>query len=121
MKKLARITEIIKKEPYKITCRWTTGEIRVIDFYLEFEKWQKENNTNLLQLKNYETFENVTIKDGTLQWYSAKISFTGLDGKTKTQPLDIDPDNLYEKSKPISCYKLILDENYTEQNNKIVA
>ena len=100
MKNLPRITEIIKIEPYKITCRWTTAEIRVIDFKPEFEKWQKSNNLVLLQLKDYETFENVAIKDGTLQWYSVKVSFTGLDGKTKKQHLDIDPDYIYNQSKP---------------------
>ena len=31
MDKLPRITEIIKVEPFKVTVRWTTGEIRVID------------------------------------------------------------------------------------------
>ena len=120
MRKLERITEIIKKEPYKITCRWTTGEIRVIDFKPEFEKWQKTNNIILLQLKDYEKFKNVTIKDGTLQWYSIKISYTGLDGKIKTQPLDIDPDNLYKQSKSISLYKLVLDTTYVEHSRLVV-
>ncbi len=120
MKNLARITEIIKIEPFKITCRWTTGEMRVIDFKPEFNKWQKSNNTLLLQLEIYEKFENVTIKDGTLQWYSVIITFTGLDGAVETQPLDIDSDNLYNMSNPISQYKLVLNTKSDEQKYAMI-
>lgn len=120
MKNLPRITEIIKIEPFKITCRWTTGEIRVIDFDPEFEKWQKLDKTILLQLKDYEKFENVVIKDGTLQWYSIGVSFTGLDGKLKTKPLDLDPDVLYQQSNSISLYKLVLNKASTEQKQAII-
>lgn len=109
MKKLPRITEIIKIEPYKITCRWTTGEIRVIDFVTKYKDWKDSGNEILLKLKDYSKFENVTIKDGTLQWYSVEISFTGIDGTKKTQALDIDPDVLYKQSKSISSYKLVLE------------
>lgn len=120
MKNLPRITEIIKIEPYKITCRWTTGEIRVIDFKTEFKNWQKSNNKMLLQLKDYSKFENVTIKDGTLQWYSVEVSYTGTDGKIKTQPLDVDPDNLYKQSKSISLYKLVLNTASSEQKHAVI-
>ena len=109
MKNLARITEIIKIEPFKITCRWTTGEIRVSDFKDDFEKWKKSSNKDLLKLKNYANFENVNLKDGTLQWNSILISFRGLDGKKQKQALDIDPDRLYKQSKSISLYKLVLN------------
>jgi hypothetical protein len=120
MKNLARITEIIKIEPFKITCRWTTGEIRVIDFKPEFEKWQKSNNKLLLQLEVYEKFENVTIKDGTLQWYSVSVPYTGLDGNINTQPLDLDPDNLYQQSKSISLYRLVLNNSIMEQEYAMI-
>lgn len=115
MKKLVRITEILKIEPFKITCRWTTGEIRVVDFTPEFEKWEKNNSPFFLDLQDYEKFENVTVKDGTLQWYSVNVFFTGIDGKQNSQPLDFDPDNLYKLSKPFSSYKLVLDTSINEQ------
>ena len=121
MKNLSRITEIIKIEPFKITCRWTTGEIRVVDFKNEFEKWKKTNNKILLQLNDYEIFENVTIKDGTLQWYSASISYTGIDGKSKTKPLDLDPDILFKISNSISKYKLVLNTSLSKQNKYAIA
>ncbi len=119
MKNLPRITEIIKIEPFKITCRWTTGEVKVNDLELEFNEWQKVNNTKLLKLMIYDDFKNVTIKDGTLQWYSIMISFTGLNGKLNTQALDIDPDTLYEKSELISRYKLVLDTKNKEKEYAI--
>ena len=119
MKNLPRISEIIKIEPFKITCRWTTGEVKVNDFELEFNEWEKVNNTMLLKLMAYDDFKNVTIKDGTLQWYSIMISFTGLNGKSNTQALDIDPDNLYKKSELISRYKLVLNTKNKEEKYAI--
>ncbi len=120
MKKFDRITEIIKIEPFKITCRWTTGEIRVIDFTNEFEKWKKNNSPFLTELVNYEKFQNVTVKDGTLLWYSVNVFFTGLDGKQNHQPLDIDPESLYSLSKPISHYRLVLNNSITEDKYVVV-
>ena len=107
MKHLPRITEIIKIEPFKISCRWTTAEVRVVDFEMEFDKWEKQGNQLLCQLKDYSNFENVVVKDGTLQWPSIQVSYTGLDGKPTNQPLDLDPDVLYEISKALSLYLLI--------------
>jgi len=120
MKNLPRITEIIKIEPFKITCRWTTGEIMVIDFETKFKKWETTNNTVLLELKDYRKFENVIIKDGTLQWYSVKTSFNGIDGKLKTEPLDFDPDVLYRQSNSISLYKLVLSKGLSEQKKELI-
>jgi len=120
MKHLPRITEIIKIEPFKITCRWTTGEIMVIDFDTEFKKWQTSKNTTLLQLTDYEKFENVIIKDGTLQWYSVGVSFTGLDGELRTEPLDLDPDILYQQSNSIFLYKLVLTRKSKKHKEAIV-
>ena len=54
-------------------------------------------------------FENVLVKDGTLQWNSVTINFTDLKGNMQTQPLDLDPDVLYQKSKPISFYRLVIN------------
>lgn len=115
MKNLPRITEIIKIEPFKITCRWSSGEIKVTDFEQEFKEWQEKEKKMLYPLQNYDNFENVIVKDGTLQWYSILIDYTDLKGKKQTQPLDLDPDVLYQKSKPISLYRLVMN---TEKVNK---
>ncbi len=107
MKNLPRITEIIKIEAFKITCRWTTGEIKVMDFETEFSKWKTNNQLFLLKLKNFNKFENVAIKDGTLQWNSIKVCFTALNGEKVTNFLDLDPDMLYKKSNSLDKYQLI--------------
>ena len=62
--------------------------------------------------------KNVTIKDGTLQWYSVMLNYTGLSGKKNQKLLELDPDNLYEQSKPISIYKLVLDTNISEKESE---
>ncbi|MCF8373374.1 MAG: hypothetical protein K9H64_17275 [Bacteroidales bacterium] len=109
MKDLPRITEIIKIEPFKITCRWTTGEVRVNDLEPEFEKWEESGRNFIMPLKEYENFENVVVKDGTLQWPSVEISYTDLNGITQSQALDFDPDVLYRESKSLSVYKLVMN------------
>jgi len=117
MNTLPRITEIIKIEPYKITCRWSTAEIRVLDFEKEFDKWEKAGKSFLIPLKNYEKFENVSVSDGTLQWYSVLLSYKDLKGNTQSKPLDLDPDVLYNISKPISLYKLVITKS--NQSRKV--
>lgn len=118
MKNLPRITEIIKIEPFKITCRWSSGEIMVTDFEQEFKEWQEKGKKMLYPLQDYNNFENVIVKDGTLQWYSVMINYTDLKGKEQTQPLDIDPDVLYQKSNSISLYKLVIN---TDKTNRKMA
>ena len=107
MKNMPRITEIIKIEPYKITCRWSTGEILVMDFEQEFFQWETSGQTKLLALKEYNHFRNVGIKDGTLQWQSVQVTFNDLNGEQQTQSLDLDPDVIYRQSQPITHYWLV--------------
>jgi hypothetical protein len=117
MKNLPRITEVIKIEPFKITCRWNSGEIMVIDFEQEFKEWKEKGKEMFYPLEDYNNFENVIVKDGTLQWYSVLINYTDLRGSKQTQPLDLDPDILYQKSKPISHYRLV--KNTAKANNDL--
>jgi len=103
-----RITEIIKVEPFKITCKWTTGEVRVIDFEPQFDEWKLTNYELLLPLLSFENFRYVMVNDtGTLQWVNIQTSFTGFNGEICHAPLDMCPDTLYNESKSIKYYKLV--------------
>jgi hypothetical protein len=111
MKNLPRITEIIKIEPFKITARWNTGEILVMDFENWFAKWEAEKNANLLKINDFENFKYASVSEsGTLQWVNIPIQFQGLNQQILTAPLDIDPDVLYQNSQPIEKYRLVLAE-----------
>lgn len=103
--KIHHIVQILDVEPFKITCKWDTGEVRVNDLEPRFPEW--EGHPHLHPLLDYKIFRGVTIgEDGTLQWPSVPVTVTFL-GKTITEPLDLDPVTLYETSKPRSAYRLV--------------
>ncbi len=109
--KLPRITEIIKVKPFKITCKWSTGEILVTDFEIFFEKWKHETNQLLMVLSDYQKFKYVSISESnTLQWVNINLSAKHFDGTIKTYPLDLCPDVLYSTSQPLKKYKLVPEE-----------
>jgi len=111
MKKLPRITEILKIEPFKITCRWTTGEILVTDFERFFGKWKAENYQLMYPLFDFDTFRYASVSDSnTLQWLNVSYEFKNFDGQTTKTPLDLCPDVLYENSTPLKKYRLQLCE-----------
>ncbi len=97
-KVLPRITKILQTEPFKLLTIWNNAEIREIDFEPMFQMWQKNGEMNLLKIQDFDVFKNVSISlSRTLQWENIPISFT-FKGKTSSQPLELDPDVLYENS-----------------------
>ena len=101
MKLLPRITKILKVEPFKIHLLWNNSEVREIDFTELFLKWQQDGNTNLLRLKDFDTFKQVRLSEHrTLEWTNLPIEVT-FQGKTQAFPLELDPDVLYQNSQLI--------------------
>jgi hypothetical protein len=112
MSHLPRITEIIKVEPFKITCRWSTGEVRVIDFELLFQEWKLAESLSERPLLSYDIFKYVSISEQkTLQWVNVLIEhkFWDESGEMSQQksPLTYDADALYSRSKPLESYRLV--------------
>lgn len=105
--RIPHITQLLKVEPFKVTCLWNTGEVRVKEFEEDLKQWQADEYELLLPLVDYDTFRYVSVGGtGTLQWVNVPITFT-FDGETRTEPLDLDPIVLYETSKPLSAYRLV--------------
>ena len=102
------ITQILKIEPFKITCLWNTGEVMVNDFEEEFSV---SNYLDVFyQLINYEIFKYASVsEEGTLQWVNLPMKMNIL-GKETEAPFDIDPVTLYDKSHSIREYKLVMTE-----------
>lgn len=110
MRTIPRITEIIKTEPYKVTVRWTTGEIRVIDFEELFDKWGTTRNDDEWILLDRELFESVRLgEDKTLEWpiFVEHLAFENDVPVKKLSPISFDPIVLYEASHPIENYRLV--------------
>ena len=98
MKSLPRITKILKVNSFKILTIWNNAEVREINFEPLFQIWEQNNNTNLLQLHDYAQFQQVKVSDQhTLAWDNLPVTFQ-FKGQSFTQPLELDPDVLYENS-----------------------
>ena len=113
MSRLPRITEIIKVEPFKITCRWSTGEVRVIDFELVFQKWNLAESSPERSLLTYDIFKFVSVSEQkTLQWVNILFehNYWNESGEVGIQksPLTYDADELYRLSQPLEFYRLVL-------------
>ncbi len=111
MNRLPRITEILKVEPFKVTCRWTTGEIRVVDFEELMNRWQITESALEAPLRDYETFRFVSVGEGrTLQWVTVPIRHRAFDGDGRASetasPLAFDPDVLYAESVSLEEFRL---------------
>ena len=97
-KMLPRIAKILKIEPFKILTLWNNAEIREIDFVPLLQIWKKDNEETLLKLQDFTVFSKVSISSShTLQWENLPIQFS-FKSKTSIQPLELDPDVLFEKS-----------------------
>jgi DNA-binding XRE family transcriptional regulator len=93
---LHTVLEIRHIEPFRITCLWNTGEVRVNDF----TPYLRGKNARLHGLADAAAFEQVHIVDGTLQWPQVLVS--GLHkGNLTEQPLTLDPEVLYIESQLI--------------------
>ena len=98
IKSLPRLTKIKKIEPFKVWTLWNNAEIREIDFDPLFQIWRQQKDENLLKLSDFEVFKQVSISESrTLEWKNLPITFT-FKGKTSVQPLELDPDVLYQNS-----------------------
>ncbi len=107
MNKLPKITEIIKIEPFKIICRWNTGEILVTDFEVFFKKWKQEEYKLMYPLFDYDNFKYATISStNTIQWLNVTYELKNFDGTIIKTHLDLCPDVLYSNSKSLKKYKL---------------
>ena len=88
-----RIIEILKVEPFKVTCLWNNGDIRLNDFADKIEIFkQSERYKSLL---DFEVFSQVSVNEGdTLTWEN--IRFRNTVGNLT--PISFDPDILFEES-----------------------
>ncbi len=53
--------EIISVEPFKITLRFNTGEIRQVDLAEKLNEWATSPQSKFAELKDYEIFKRVKL------------------------------------------------------------
>ena len=95
---LPRIKRILAVEPYKITCLWNTGEVRIIDFqpYIVDSK----PKSPIAHLADKQLFREVKTDGRTLYWDNL-LTMIDYDGSQHRAPLDFDPDVIYQQSRLI--------------------
>lgn len=88
-----RIIEILKVEPFKVTCLWNNGDIRLNDFTDKIEIFKQSER--LKPLLDFDKFSQVSINQGnTLSWKVIRNN-----NLTEKLPLiSFDPDILFEES-----------------------
>lgn len=94
------IKQIIKVEPYTVTCLWNDNEIRKIDLTEFILRHVENKNNSYYQLINKKRFSDVKC-DGTSLYWENGIVILDYDGTEKSGPLDIDPDFLYNLSEAV--------------------
>ncbi len=79
------VKEIIDIEPFKLTLRFNTGEIRQVNLAEKMNEWATTPQSKFAELKNYEVFKQVKLNSDfeTLVWENG---------------IDLCPDVLYELS-----------------------
>ncbi len=108
MKTTYKVTEIIKIEPFKITCRWSNGEIRVIDFEPILNKWNLHPGELSYKVTDFNYFKYASIGEGnTICWPNILIKHHNFSKGEIESPLSLCPNNLYSQSKPINHFKLV--------------
>ncbi len=83
------IKEILEVKAYKVTVRFNTDEVRVIDLEEKLQEWGKRPGSKFSQLLDPDYFNSVYLEEGaeTLAWNNG---------------IDLDPEVLYEMSVEIN-------------------
>jgi hypothetical protein len=111
-RQLIRPKKILEIEPYKVVMLWSNGEIRVNDFTTDVDKWNTGANKYLVKLVAPKAFMTAFIQENTLAFSGVKVKVPGISG---SQPLDLDPDVLYQESKKIGIS--VSPEEISKPNN----
>ena len=83
------ITELISAEPYKLTLKFKTGEIRQVDLETKLNEWASNPKSKFAELKDPEYFKNVKLDPD----FNSVVWENGID---------LCPDVLYDLSSEIN-------------------
>jgi hypothetical protein len=94
-RRIIRPQKLIHVEPFRVVVLWSNGEIRSNDFTAKVEQWKNGRNKHLAKLAKPEVFLSATIHENALAFKRIRLVVPGIPG---TQPLDLDPDVMFEES-----------------------
>ena len=79
------VKEIVAVEPFKLTLKFNTGEVRMLDLEDKLNEWAVNPQSKFAELKDFENFQKVSLDENfdTLVWENG---------------IDLCPDVLYNLS-----------------------
>jgi len=92
---MIRPKKLIQVDAFKVVLLWSNGEIRSNDFTEKVEQWKHGRNKQLAKLANPDVFMSAAIHGNALAFKKIKLRVPGIES---TQPLDLDPDVMFEES-----------------------
>ncbi len=92
---MIRPKKLIQVDAFKVVLLWSNGEIRSNDFTEKVEQWKHGRNKQLAKLANPDVFMSAAIHGNALAFKKIKLRVPGIKG---AQPLDLDPDVMFEES-----------------------
>jgi len=99
MRSIKRILKIHEIDGYKVSCLFSNGESRIIDFKKLFQAWElKAGDIAYPLLASEKEFQQIALVDGTFVWKNIPINSTDEDGNPTVYFFDLDPIVLYENS-----------------------
>lgn len=99
MRAVKRIIKIHELDEYKVTCLFSNGESRIIDFKKVFNQWKvKKGDIEYPLTKSLKEFQQIKIVDGTFVWKNIKFKSKDENGKEVIYYFDLDPIVMYELS-----------------------
>ena len=98
---LHRIQKIISAQPYNIVCEWTNGEIRKIELETKLKEWASPAHSIYKGLLDKNIFIKVALDpDSKTLFWDGLLNMIDTSGTKVKAALDLDPEVLYEMSRP---------------------
>ncbi len=119
LRKIPRILKINRVRGYLVSCIFSNGESRLIDFekFFKAQKRRKGHPASIL-LKNLEEFRQIEVIENTIGWKNVGTSGKDIDGKEQFYYFDLDPIVLYENSEPDESRSLEIGQMIRAERKK---
>ena len=119
LRKVPRILKINRVRGYTISCLFSNGESRVIDFKKFFgRKKLSKNHPARILLTDIKEFRRIEIIEHTIGWRNVGIKSKDIDGNEQFYYFDLDPIVLYENSEPDDSRSLKIGEMIRSERKK---
>jgi DNA-binding XRE family transcriptional regulator len=99
--KIPRILKIISIDDLELTCIFSNGETRKLNFKRLFKVWKIGKKSPEYKLLNEVEFRKVELRNRTLSWKNVGLKLPKLGGGFEIHPYELSPDILFKESEPV--------------------